>query len=139
MVIDNKIKEKLLSNARYNECHQNSTIIACILNEEDKKTAYVVGGKIKENEIDYLNHSWVEIDNKNIVIDFNHNIIMNRDKYYKLFEAYPISKTLISEMEDIIKFVYGSACLNVHPMDINYFGKELMNDLKRNEKILKKY
>ena len=63
---------------------------------------------------------------------------MNRDKYYKLFEAKPISKTLSTEMEDIIQTIYYDAKLELHPLELNYFGKEIMNDLKKNEKILQK-
>lgn len=135
MIYDTETKEQLLSKNRYHKCHRNSIIIARSLEE---KTTYIVGGKIKINENDYFNHSWVEIDENNVVIDFNHNVIMNRDKYYKLFEAKPISKTLSTEMEDIIQTIYYDAELDLHPLYLNYFGKEIMNDLKKNEKILQK-
>lgn len=138
MINNEQLKEELLSKSRYGKCHQNAIFVAKSLSEEDRKTTYVVGGKFKENEIDYYNHSWVEIDKKNIVIDFNHNLIMNRDKYYKLFEVKPITKTLISDIEEIIQTIIYDAKLDMHPMDINYFGKEYYNDLKKNEKILKK-
>ena len=135
MISDTEIKEQLLSKNRYRECHRNSNLIALNLKEE---TTYVVGGKIKINENDYFNHSWVEIDEKNVVIDFNHNVVMNRDKYYKLFEAKPISKTLSTEMKNIIQAIYYDVELDLHPLELNCFGKEIMNDLKKNEKILQK-
>lgn len=138
MICDKEVKEQLLSKDRYNKCHQNAIMIARLLSEEDKKTTYIVGGKFKVNEIDYLLHSWIEIDEKNVVIDFNHNIVMNRDEYYKLYKVQPISKTIISEMEDIIETVIYDAKLYVHPIVLNYFGRELMSDLKKNKKILQK-
>lgn len=133
-----ELKQKLLSDSRYGDCHSNSLLIANSLPDEDKKNTYIVSGQFKANEIDYFNHSWVEINNKNVVIDFNHNIVMNRDKYYKLFEIKPLNKTLINEMEEIINTVIFGAKLEIDPSIINLFGKELMNDLKRNEKILQK-
>lgn len=138
MVDNDEIKDKLLSQKRYHECHDNSIIVAKALKQKDKSSAYVVGGKIKVNEIDYFYHSWVEIDDKNVVIDFNHNLVMNRDKYYKLYGAVAISKTLISEMEEIIQTVVLDADLNLHSIYLNYFGSEMMNDLKKNEKVFKK-
>lgn len=134
---DEKVKEILLSTARYGKCHINANMVARLLSEKNKASAYIVGGKFKENEIDYFYHSWIEIDEKNIVIDFNHNIIMNRDKYYKLFEIVPISKISVSEMEEIIKTIT-DADFNMHPIELNYFGPELMRDLKKNEAIFKK-
>lgn len=136
LICDEQIKQKLLSDSRYGECHDNSLMIANSFTETDKKNIYVVSGKFKTNEIDYFDHSWVEIDNKNVVIDFNHNIVMNRDKYYKLFEIKTLNKTLINEMEEIINTVIFGAKLEIDPSIINLFGKELMNDLKRNEKVL---
>ena len=41
-------------------------------------------------------------------------------------------------MEDIIQTIYYDAKLELHPLELNYFGKEIMNDLKKNEKILQK-
>lgn len=113
-------------------------MIARGLQEDNKKSAYVVGGKCKENERDYYYHSWVEVDDENIVIDYNHNIIMNRDKYYRFFEAVAISKTKVEDLEEIIKVLIMEAQLDFDPMDINYFGTELLRDMKKNAKILRK-
>lgn len=140
MINDDEIKHELLSDERYRKCHINSIMIANSLKDKDKEFAYVVGGRAKWNEIDYYYHSWVEIENgkDGIVIDFNHNIIMNRKKYYKLYEAQPISKTHIFEMNEVIQTVINDALFDIHSMELNYFGKEMMNDLKRNEKVLKR-
>lgn len=138
IVCDQGLRDELLSDSRYHKCHSNAVLVARFLSSEDKSSAYVVGGKFRENECDYLYHSWVEVDSKNIVIDFNHNVIMNRDKYYKLFEAKPISKTLIDEIDDSIKFVESTQLFDFHIFMVNYFGKEIVSDLKRNAKILSK-
>ena len=132
------LKKQLLSDTRYEECHKNSVLTALSLREEDRKSAHIVGGKIKANDVDYFFHSWVEVDDINTVIDFNRNLIMNKYRYYKLFGAVAINRTSIDDMIDIIKTVVFDAKLDIHPMTLNYFGKELMNDLKKNEKILKK-
>lgn len=138
MVNDVEIKKQLLSDSRYRKCHKNSIMIARGLQEDNKKSAYVVGGKCKENELDYYYHSWVEIDDKNLVIDYNHNIIMNRDQYYRFFETVAISKTKVEELEEIIEVLIMEAQLYFDPMDINYFGTELLRDIKKNMKVLKR-
>lgn len=138
LISDEEEKEKLLSTDRYGECHINANMIARSLPSKDKASSYIVGGKFKVNENDYFYHTWVEIDEKNVVIDYNHNIVMNRDKYYKLFEIVPISKISVLEMKDIVQTVIYDADFNMHPMELNYFGPELMRDLKKNEAVLKK-
>lgn len=132
------LKKKLLSDLRYHGCHSNVHVVAEMLPEADRSTSFIVGGRFKENESDYFLHSWLEIEGKNVVIDFNHNIIMNRDKYYKLFDVEVMSKTSVVEMDDIIQTVCVDAQLDVSTVIINYFGKEIMRDLKKNEKIFQK-
>lgn len=138
LIANEEIKDKLLSRDRYGKCHVNNNKAARSLSEKDKASAYIVGGKFKANEKDYFYHSWVEIDEKNTVIDYNHNIVMDRDAYYKLFEIVPISKVSVLEMEDIIQTVFYDAGFNIPLIYLNYFGPELMKDLKKNEAILKK-
>lgn len=138
LILEEEEKEKLLSTARYHECHTNANMIARSLSDKDKASAYVVGGKFKENENDYFYHSWVEIDERNVVIDYNHNIVMNRDKYYRLYEIVAISKTPILKMQDIVQTVIFDAGFNMYPMELNYFGEEVMRDLKKNEKVFQK-
>ncbi len=136
-ISNGEVKERLLSTARYGNCHYDVHMVARALDDKDKASAYIVGGKFKVNDKDYFYHSWVEIDEKNLVIDFSHNIVMNRDDYYKLFEIVPISKTSVLEMEDIVQMT-NDLDFNFHPIYLNYFGSELMRDLKKNEKMLKK-
>lgn len=136
MIDDNEMHEKLLSDSRYHKCHEHAILVASCLHEKDKKNTYVVGGQCRGNEIDYYHHSWIEVNNT--VIDFNHNIIMNKKKYYKLFEAEEISKTSIYEIEEIIEFISYELESDWNPFDIVYFGKEFMKDLKKNKKTFKK-
>lgn len=133
-------KTELLSDERYGKCHQNAIRVANSLKMEDKQYTYVVGGRVKCNDVDYFLHSWVEVlkEKDGIVIDFNHNLIMNRKRYYELYEAECISKTHIFEMNEIIKTVVDDAGFTIHPLEIVYFGREMMNDLKKNELVLKR-
>lgn len=138
LVLDKKIKEELLSKERHGKCHVTANAVARSLTSKDKESTFIVGGKIKVNEKDYVYHSWVEIEEDNIIIDYNHNLIMNKNKYYKLYETVPISKISVFEMDEIINTVIYDAGIKMHQMDLNYFGPELMKDIKKNEKILKK-
>lgn len=140
LFLDCEIKQELLSNERYGKCHENAIRIANCLGADDLKDAYIVGGKLKYNEIDYFFHSWIEIERgtNSIVIDFNHNLVMNREKYYKLYEVQVVNKTHISQMNEIVTTVYNSANFGFHPFLLVYLGKEIMNDLNKNIKILKK-
>lgn len=137
---ETEIKEQLLSEDRYHECHPHAIMVANSLTGDDRKHAYVVAGTFMENETDELSHSWVEVchDNINNVIDFNHNLIMNKDKYYKLFGIKVISKTHIDKIIEIVDFVIDEAGFTFHPIEINFFGEEIMRDLKRNEKVFSK-
>lgn len=138
IVCDQELKDKLLSDSRYHKCHQNSILVANSLTAEEKKSAYIVGGKFRENDCDYFHHSWVEIEEKNLVIDFNSNLIMNRDKYYKLFEVKPIAKTLVTKLNDTMETISSDGVFDFHVFLINYFGEEIISDLKKNEKVLRK-
>jgi len=135
---EEQIKDELLSKDRYHKCHINSQNILYHLHPKNRENALLVAGKIKINENNYLYHSWVEIDNKNIVIDYNHNLIMNRDKYYKLFEAVPIQKTTYHDLEKIHNLLLTQAGLKLTHLIINYFGQEMYSDLMRNQKIFEK-
>lgn len=137
-IVEEEIRKELLSDNRYHHCHRNAHVVAKRLNKKDKEFSYIVGGKFKENETDYLYHSWVEIDNKNVVIDYNYNLEMDRDKYYQLFEVEVISKTLVSKMKEIVSTVVFDADIPFSSMDLNYFGEELLQDVKKNEKIFTK-
>ena len=133
-----EISDNLLSSNRYHNCHINALDLTLALAETDE-SIYLVGGKFKINEVDYLFHSWIEIEDKNMVIDYNHNIIMNKDTYYKIWEVVPISKTPAQNIYEIIDTVAFKADLEfLHPVFINYFGEELKRDLKKNHHLFNK-
>lgn len=132
--IDNEqIKDELLSKKRHGHCHENSQMIANGLGDN----ALIVGGKIKINENDYFNHSWVELEDEKLVFDYNHNIIMDKKGYYELYGARSISKTYNRNMKDIIKKLVLDYNI-MYPMVLNYLGKEIYKDFSKNEKVLKK-
>lgn len=138
LIMDEEIQKNLLSKDRYHYCHGNAHVIAKFIHPNDHDHVWIVAGKCKENENDFFYHSWVEDDKENIVFDYNNNIVMNRDKYYQLFEAEAISKTSIVEMQEIVNTLIDTADFVFYYMDLNYFGKELLEDFKRNEKIFVK-
>lgn len=136
MIDNGEEKEKLLSDRRYSGCHLNNLNISLLFGVNDD--VFITSGKIEANEVDYYNHTWVEIESENLVADYNHNIIMNRDIYYKLFGAKKISKTSTAEMKDVIRTVIIGTDIDFNPIYIDYFGKEMKNDLMKNQKILNK-
>ena len=136
-VLDSDVKKELLSKNRYHKCHKNSIMVACSLAKKDAQSAYVVGGKFLENEKDYFYHSWVEIDDSNTVIDYNHNIVMNRDKYYDFFGVEVINRILVSDVKDVLHSFIDFG-FSFHPMYISYFGQEFMRDFQKNQKILER-
>lgn len=135
---DEELKDMLLSNKRYRKCYENAIKIANSLDEETLRSAYIVAGKCKINEIDYYYHSWIEIEDKNLVIDFNNNIVMNRNQYYQLFESKLIHRTPISEMNKASQTIVYDVGLDFHPFYLNYFGSDMARDLQKNEKIFSK-
>lgn len=133
-----EIKADLLSENRYHKCHSNSYKIIERLSIVDQELAYLVAGKIRANDTNDFYHSWVEIDSKNVVLDYNRNIVMNRDKYYKLYGVVALQRTMLQEMEEICDELISKAELILTDKDINYFGSEILFDLKKNEKVFSK-
>lgn len=134
--VNEDIKRKLLSPNRFRKCHFGSIDVIKGLQEEERNMAVLSTGTFKTNEKDSFLHSWVEF-NDNIVIDYTHNIIMDKEKYYRLYEIEVINKLSFDEMLEISdimkKFDFSCDRLTFH-----CFGQEVMQDLKRNEKLLVK-
>lgn len=127
-LIDNeKVKKELLSLSRGGHCHFKAIEIANSFQNQDN--IFVVGGKIKINDVDYSFHSWVEVADENLVIDYNHNLIMDKDKYYELLGAVPINKSEIAKINEAGQLINETAQLNLHPMYYNYFCDELTKDM----------
>lgn len=133
--------ETLHSNERYEHCHENSQRLAMILSANKKDVLYIVGGKISSNDKEYFYHSWVELlmDGKWYVLDFNHNLCMEKKKYYKIYRAVVISRTEASDMREAIQTVAFDAGLQtLQPMEFNFFGREFKDCLEKNQKMLSK-
>lgn len=129
------IKNELLSNNRYHQCHANSCIMLFRLDNEKK---YWVSGQIKVNNYDYLYHSWVECtkNGKTYVFDYNYNLIMEKKDYYKLMDAKAINKSDIETIKKLKDYVLDGV-LTSSCMTIGYFSQELLRDLEK-QPILKK-
>lgn len=130
----------LHSEERHKFCHDNSHHIGAIMSTIFKEV-YIVGGKVSCNDKEYFYHSWVEfsMNGKWYVLDFNHNLWMKRKEYYKIYEAVAINKTEVHNMTEIIQSViFDAEIYTLHPMDLNYFGKEFQDCVKKNEKIISK-
>lgn len=128
----------MLSKNRYHKCHTNSHKILEYLTKNNQEKALLVAGKIRANDTNYFYHSWVEIDSKNVVLDYNRNLIMNRDKYYKLYGAVAMQKTTMEEMKEICDKLIDEADFILTDKDINYFGVDILRDLRKNEKVFSK-
>lgn len=129
IVEDESLKELLLTEERYGYCHEFARVMTKMHYELFKDKVKLVSGKIKTNDIDSFYHSWVEIDEVDKVIDFNNNIVIGKDDFYDLFGAEKISETKASKVEEMYNILYEE--LNLHPMEINFFGNEIMNNLKK--------
>lgn len=53
-------------------------------------------------------------------------------------EAVAVSKTEVTNMKENIEPLICEFDFSFHPFFLNYFGQEMRNDLKKNEKILLK-
>lgn len=137
---DEEEKDELLSFERYGNCYVDSDITAFGLLNSGIDNIYIVGGKMKSNEIDYIHHCWLELEktNETIVIDYTNNLVIEKSKYYQIYEAVMISKTKAEDMEKIKDIVEPVINHDYAPILYTFFGKEMMNDIKKNEKILLK-
>lgn len=132
--------QTLHSDERYEHCHNNSHHIGAVMSNIST-SVQIVGGKISINDKEYYYHSWVELlmNGKWYVLDFNHNLWMKRKDYYKIYEVIVIDKTEFSNLKEVIQtIIFDARFYALHPMGINYFGKELQDCLKKNEKIISK-
>lgn len=132
-IVNEKMCNILKSKDRYGECHTNSIKLSFLLKYLGENDIYIVGGKIKVNEIDYIYHSWIEIPSKNVVIDFNRNMIMKIEDYYNLFSSISINKTHVDEMSDILDLLND---FDFYPSIINYFGDNIIKDIIKSKVVL---
>ena len=128
-----KEKSILLSEKRYHKCHFNSTNILLHLAEENQKYAHLVSGTFQINDQDFGYHSWVELDDKDIVMDYNHNLVMNKDEYYKLYGIKVINRTNIADLKECLTLLGTNFNVMFPGMFVNYFGDDIVRNLKRNK------
>ena len=137
-IINEQMKNELLSKDRYGECHRNAPKLVLGINCQDDKKKYLVNGKIKINEKDYLYHTWMEVEDANkkvTLFDYNNNLIIDKEDYYKLIGAKVVNRTdsdsLIKVLELIEEF---DICF--HPMTLGYFSEEIIRDLEKNKSLV---
>lgn len=128
-VKERKIRKILLSDERYFGCHENSFILSYFVKKHGYENVYIVSGKRKANDTDYLLHSWVEVDE--YVLDFNGNMVMKQDEYYELFDAVIINRTLFDDMNEYIDIIESKMGLSFPPIMYNYFGNLMADELKK--------
>ena len=132
---ERKLKRILLSDKRYFGCQENSIKLAFLLKYHNIDDVFVVGGKRKANDVDYLFHSWVEVDN--YVLDFNSNLVMEKSQYYELYNAIDINRERIENIDECIELAETFYGLQLHPILYNYFSSFLQTDLKKNQHLLR--
>lgn len=123
----------ITSEKRKGQCHEKSIIISKSMDmDNDVVTGYIYGFS---NKAQYL-HSWVEMlfNGQEVVIDYTLNIFMNKEGYYYMQNAKPLSrvsnKSIIEDLKTIKKFdKLGSFNIKEYLL----FRDEIMKDFKRNK------
>ena len=140
-ILDSEEEKNILqSKERYSMCHSNAYKMAMEFFATEPKAVYVVAGMIEENELDKFFHSWVEVKykNKTIVVDYNHNLIMEKNIYYKIYGAIPLEKTTLQELLTNFEWIEEKFGLPCSDFLLNYFSKEIVRDLQKNIFLLEK-
>lgn len=130
-----KEDEDIETERRKGNCHQKSMKISKSLGvTNDVVTGYIFGYSDKAK---YL-HSWVEFNfrGRDVVIDYTLNILMNKEGYYYMQHAIPISrisdKKIREDNETIRKFgKVGYFNLKEYLV----FRDEIMHDFEKNKKV----
>ena len=122
---------------RKGKCHIKSMEISLLFGQDnDVVTGYVYGMSDKAK---YL-HSWVEFKNPNdveFVIDYTQNIIINKEAYYYIKHAEPLSRisreNLVKDREKIYNKLNKIGTINIK--EYLTFRDELFKDMERHKKI----
>ena len=127
-----KHRQELESHKRYGKCHEMSISLLGSLKE-----AHVLTGYISIEDEDIL-HSVVEYekDGKTKIIDYTKNLIMDEEDYvgltnFRIFQK--ISRKDFLKDRKILKKYFN----NLSSRAYLCFRDEIMNELKRKEKVLK--
>ena len=128
LIEDKELRGKLESEKRYGECHVASMGLATVSKDFDVLTGYenIAGGR-------YL-HSVIETNNGRIV-DWTRNLVMPKDEYIKLTGFRVLESIKSEELIEIISKIYNKEI--VGSKVVSLFGKELLNDIKRNPDLFK--
>ena len=125
---DKKAKKELESEKRYGNCHVASMGMAVGMKDDNVLTGYInmCGGR-------YL-HSVIEtIDGK--IIDWTRNLVMQKEEYIKLTGFRTLESIKSEELLEMLSKVFDRNIVDSKVMSV--FGKELLNDIKRNPDIFK--
>ena len=131
-----KIDSNLGTEKQRGKCHEKSIFLSNNLGiANDIVTGYVFGYSDKSKFL----HSWVElkIKDKDVVIDYTLNAIMNKEGYYQIQHAIPLTRVSNIQLEEDTKK------LRVFNMQKGFsarkylvFRDEIMRDLEKNKDIL---
>lgn len=121
------------SDKRFGNCYDFAYNISLNLGVPNQiVTGYIYGYSDKSKFL----HSWVEstINDEEYVIDGTLNAMINKDGYYLMQHAKPITKISDSVLKSDIKNHLD--VMQIIPIETYYvFRDEIVNDLKRNSKI----
>lgn len=124
------------SDKRFGNCYDFAYNISLNLGVPNQiVTGYIYGYSDKSKFL----HSWVEstINDEEYVIDGTLNAMINKDGYYLMQHAKPITKISDSVLKSDIKNHLD--VMQTMPMEVYYvFRNEIVNDLKRNNKKAKR-
>ena len=124
------------SDKRFGNCYDFAYNISLNLGVPNQiVTGYIYGYSDKSKFL----HSWVEstIDDEEYVIDGTLNAMINKDGYYLMQHAKPITKISDSVLKSDIKNHLD--VMQTMPMEVYYvFRNEIVNDLERNNKKAKR-
>lgn len=124
------------SDKRFGNCYDFAYNISLNLGVPNQiVTGYIYGYSDKSKFL----HSWVEstINDEEYVIDGTLNAMINKDGYYLIQHAKPITKISDSVLKSDIKNHLD--VMQTMPMEVYYvFRNEIVNDLERNNKKAKR-
>lgn len=124
------------SDKRFGNCYDFAYNISLNLGVPNQiVTGYIYGYSDKSKFL----HSWVEstINDEEYVIDGTLNAIINKEGYYLMQHAKPITKIDDSVLKSDIKNYVNE--MQSIPLEVYYvFRDEIVNDLEKNQSILKK-
>lgn len=131
----------LESKKRFTTCFESAYEIAKYLKEDNEIVSGHIYGYTDKSR---YAHSWVEttLDGKEVVIDGIFNAIFNKEGYYALTSAKPLSRISRNNLKNDIKNYMEELTTEdntIIPKELYYFFRdEIIKELSKNEKIFKK-